>query len=139
MRRSIGSFAGIPNQSPRSILPSRQLSEQIIYRCLENRRRIASRVRRSSARSCGHRSRRLDRRPPPKAGDNLPNPVDAPIGRRREIATIRMLWNETRLVTLSRPAGIGKTRLALEAAADLIHDYPDGVYLLSLDRSPTRR
>jgi predicted ATPase len=40
--------------------------------------------------------------------------------------------DETRLLTLSGPGGTGKTRLALQAAADLLDDFPDGTYFVPL-------
>lgn len=46
----------------------------------------------------------------------LPHPRDRTIGREREIAEIRQLLSTARLVTLTGPGGIGKTRLALEVA-----------------------
>ena len=38
----------------------------------------------------------------------------------------------TRLLTLTGPGGIGKTRLALQAAADLLDDFPDGTFFAPL-------
>jgi predicted ATPase len=40
--------------------------------------------------------------------------------------------DETRLLTLTGPGGIGKTRLALQAAADLLDDFPDGTFFAQL-------
>ena len=39
---------------------------------------------------------------------------------------------ETRLLTLTGPGGTGKTRLALQAAADLLDDFPDGTFFVPL-------
>ena len=52
---------------------------------------------------------------------NLPIPLTALIGREREVATLLDLLGRetTRLLTLTGPAGVGKTRLALELAATL--------------------
>jgi predicted ATPase/class 3 adenylate cyclase len=56
------------------------------------------------------------------------------VGREREVAGVReMLRPEhVRLLTLTGPGGIGKTRLALQAAADLLEEFPDGVFFVPL-------
>src|SRR5687767_3567636 len=61
----------------------------------------------------------------------LPTPF---IGRERQIAqACALLGNEAvRLLTLTGPGGIGKTRLALAIAEALRNEFPDGVYYVSL-------
>jgi predicted ATPase/class 3 adenylate cyclase len=56
------------------------------------------------------------------------------IGREKEVAEVcDLLRGEaTRLLTLTGPGGIGKTRLALQAAADLLDDFPDGAFFAPL-------
>jgi len=65
---------------------------------------------------------------------NLPPQPTPFIGREEELALIAThLHNPAcRLVTVIGPGGIGKTRLALEAAAGLRPDFPDGVYFVAL-------
>ena len=65
---------------------------------------------------------------------NLPRQLTALIGREEDIAALRdLLAGEgTRLVTLTGPGGVGKTRLALAAAADSLETFPDGVFLVTL-------
>src|SRR5215217_9445134 len=64
---------------------------------------------------------------------NLPPPPTPLIGREPEVATlVNIFQNGARLVTVTGTGGAGKTRLALEAAADLLDDYPDGVWFLDL-------
>jgi len=63
---------------------------------------------------------------------NLPRQLTTFIGRRREIAEVKRLLSETRLVTLTGTGGAGKTRLALQVAAELVDVYPDGVWFVEL-------
>ncbi len=66
--------------------------------------------------------------------NNLPPQSTPFVGREAEVAAIRerLLSPECRLLTLVGPGGVGKTRLALQSAADLIDRFPDGVYLVEL-------
>ncbi len=63
---------------------------------------------------------------------NLPLELTAFIGRERECAQLNQLLMSTRLLTLTGPGGIGKTRLALRLAADTAERFPDGVYLVDV-------
>jgi len=64
--------------------------------------------------------------------NNLPYQVSTFIGRDAEMARIRELLRETRLLTLTGAGGVGKTRLALQAAAEMLYEYQDGVWLAEL-------
>ena len=64
------------------------------------------------------------------APGNLPQQVSSFVGRVREIEDIRGLLTHTRLLTLVGPGGIGKTRLALQLAADALDTYQDGVWFI---------
>jgi len=64
---------------------------------------------------------------------NLPRPVSSFVGREREIADlVSRLRNGTRLLTLTGPGGTGKTRLAIEAAAELVPGFKAGVFWVGL-------
>ena len=63
---------------------------------------------------------------------NLSEPLTSFIGRERELVEIKRLLPSKRLVTLVGAGGIGKTRLALQAAAEVMDAYRDGVWLVEL-------
>jgi predicted ATPase len=65
---------------------------------------------------------------------NLPVPRTAFIGREQEAAALRQLLDrdDVRLVTLTGPGGIGKTRLALQVAGEIEHQFPSGICFVSL-------
>jgi predicted ATPase/DNA-binding CsgD family transcriptional regulator len=65
---------------------------------------------------------------------DLPRSLTPLIGREREVAAVRglVLRDGVRLVTLTGPGGVGKTRLALECAAGLAEVFPDGVWFVGL-------
>ena len=63
---------------------------------------------------------------------NLPLQLTSFIGREQEIGEVRRLLGTARLLTLTGSGGCGKTRLALEVAAQLATIYPDGVWLVEL-------
>jgi predicted ATPase/DNA-binding SARP family transcriptional activator len=71
--------------------------------------------------------------PEPESRPHLPVPLTELIGRDRCLDDVGRLVGLGRLVTLTGPGGVGKTRLALEAAARLAGDaFPDGVWLVEL-------
>ncbi len=62
----------------------------------------------------------------------LPLEVTAFVGRHRELAELTGLLRTARLVTVTGPGGVGKTRVALRAAAQLAEEFPDGTRLVEL-------
>nr|WP_232425763.1 adenylate/guanylate cyclase domain-containing protein [Mycobacterium sp. JS623] len=71
--------------------------------------------------------RTLDRNP-----GNLRPAATSFIGRGGEVANVQAALRAHRLVTLTGVGGVGKTRLALEAAAQLVGEFPDGVWVFEL-------
>ena len=66
--------------------------------------------------------------------NNLPLQPTPFLGREDQVAQVVDLLSrdDVRLLTITGPGGVGKTRLALQAAADLLEDFPDGVWFVDL-------
>jgi predicted ATPase/class 3 adenylate cyclase len=64
--------------------------------------------------------------------NNLPQQVTSFIGRERELGEVKELMMQGRLLTLLGMGGLGKTRLSLQAATELMHRFPEGVWFLDL-------
>lgn len=84
--------------------------------------------------------RATDRLPQPShpvgsVRSNLPTPVTSLVGRSAELATLSdcLRRREVRLLTLTGPVGVGKTRLAVEVGRRLLNEFRDGVYLVALE------
>jgi predicted ATPase len=76
-----------------------------------------------------------DRFPPLKtiSNTNLPRPASSFVGREQEVSDVlELLQDGARLVTLSGPGGSGKTRLAIETAAELVPEFRNGVFWVGL-------
>jgi predicted ATPase/DNA-binding CsgD family transcriptional regulator len=69
-----------------------------------------------------------------RLGAHLPSPLTSFVGRRREIEQVSDLLQraDVRLVTLTGPGGVGKTRLAIQISANLAHKFPNGVGFVPL-------
>ncbi|HWS92243.1 MAG TPA: adenylate/guanylate cyclase domain-containing protein, partial [Mycobacterium sp.] len=81
----------------------------------------------------------LDRQFPPlrtldAVPNNLPRQLTRFIGRQREVHELTALVPGNQVVTLTGAAGIGKTRLALQVAAEVLDHYRDGVWFVDLAR-----
>ena len=64
--------------------------------------------------------------------NNLPQQVTSFVGHDEGRAAVHALLRTARLVTLFGMGGLGKTRLSLQVAADVLDDFPDGVWLVEL-------
>src|SRR5215216_1319610 len=74
--------------------------------------------------------------PPLRTIDNLPNNLPTQltsfVGREKELADVRRLLQNTHLLTLIGPGGTGKTRLSIQAASEMLDQYPDGIWFVEL-------
>jgi len=74
--------------------------------------------------------------PPPKQTQetptNLPLPVSSFVGREQELNSLRDVLFRTRVLTITGSGGSGKTRLAMQLAADSASDHPHGVWYVDL-------
>src|SRR5437667_4574978 len=74
--------------------------------------------------------------PPPRTlearPNNLPLQLTSFVGREDQIGEIQKLLRQVRLLTLTGPGGTGKTRLALQVAAETVRDYTDGAFFVDL-------
>ena len=62
--------------------------------------------------------------------NNLPQQLTTFVGRKREQSEAKAVLRKARLLTLSGIGGLGKTRLSLQIAADVVSEYPDGVWFV---------
>jgi predicted ATPase len=63
---------------------------------------------------------------------NLPRQLTSFVGRQEELAAVARALEASQLVTLTGTGGVGKTRLAVQAAANLVTGFPDGAWLCEL-------
>lgn len=95
-----------------------------------NQRPIDTRLASSPAPT--HTGTQPEQPSPRQHSSNLPHPLTSFIGRSREIHQIVQLVSTSRLVTITGPAGVGKTRLAIQAARELSERFRDGVWWVEL-------
>ncbi len=71
--------------------------------------------------------RSIDSRP-----NNLPRQLTTFVGRQADIGEAKRVLSSTPLLTLTGPGGVGKTRLAIEIAGELIEEFEDGIWFVDL-------
>ncbi len=64
--------------------------------------------------------------------NNLPTQMTSFVGRDDQVREAKQLLDRSRLLTLTGPGGTGKTRLSLQIAAEMLDQFPDGVYFVPL-------
>src|SRR5205085_4362353 len=64
--------------------------------------------------------------------NNLPIQLTSFVGRERELKEVKDMLATSRLLTLTGPGGMGKTRLALQVASDSLDSFKDGVWFIEL-------
>ena len=64
--------------------------------------------------------------------NNLPQQATSFVGRERELDEVKALLGNVRLITLLGMGGLGKTRLSLQVAAEVMPQYPDGAWFIDL-------
>ena len=67
-----------------------------------------------------------------EAASNIPVPLTSFIGREQELKEIERLLSHSRLLTLTGPGGVGKTRLAIQTAQDATRVFKEGVFWVAL-------
>jgi predicted ATPase/DNA-binding SARP family transcriptional activator len=67
-----------------------------------------------------------------EASSNIPVPLTSFVGRHKELKEIATLISSSRLLTLTGPGGVGKTRLAIETAQHSLKNFKDGVFWVGL-------
>lgn len=71
-------------------------------------------------------------------GTNLPDATTTFVGRERELSEIVDALHDGGAMAIVGPAGVGKSRLAIRAATDTLQAFPDGLWLVELDRARDR-
>jgi non-specific serine/threonine protein kinase len=145
-QRTLGQLAGYSNETIRKVeaddqRPSRQMAERLAFALQiqptdrERFVRFARDEGEPDAQFPTTQTVELPAETQPAAESrqhNLPTALTRFIGRKKEVSEIQELLGVGRLVTLTGPGGIGKSRLSLAVAASLVQTYRPGVRLVQL-------
>jgi predicted ATPase/DNA-binding CsgD family transcriptional regulator len=91
----------------------------------------------SDRRALARRADELDLLRPHRRLDHWPAPADRFVGRDAETAELRSRLRDQRLVTVTGPGGVGKTRLATTVVQEVARDRPDGAWFVDLSHVAT--
>ena len=97
---------------------------------------LYQRLRTEARQQAGVSSTDNEKQRNPEVVGYLPHPLTELVGREDERLDVADRLRRSRLVTLTGPGGIGKTRLALAVAHEVVREYPDGVWLVALESLP---
>ena len=64
--------------------------------------------------------------------NNLPSQLTSFVGREKELGDVKRLLSHAHMLTLIGPGGTGKTRLSIQAASEMLDQYPDGIWFVEL-------
>ncbi|HEV2457473.1 MAG TPA: helix-turn-helix domain-containing protein, partial [Ktedonobacterales bacterium] len=132
--RAVNDLERDPRRVPR--LESVRLLADALGLSPQDRAALLAAARPQAARALSHSATFSHRGTPHPARHNLPVQLTPLLGREHEMAAVTALLRQdaVRLVTLTGPGGVGKTRLGLQVAAELVDAYADGVWFVRLSR-----
>jgi predicted ATPase len=128
-------------QLERGVLrPSRQLAEQLAEHLLIPRDQHTAFIRAARMASTPDDPSAISLATPSHLSPmfpgqaSFPDPTTPLLGRAHDLAILhaRLLRSDVRLLSLTGAPGVGKTRLAIQLAGDLVHAFPDGVWFVAL-------
>ncbi|UCG26120.1 MAG: tetratricopeptide repeat protein [Chloroflexota bacterium] len=131
--QQISNESASSERQPRLVLPDRiKDDEAVSYKHLATAKEIRGLAADDLASLLAESAAQKPAGPP----SNLPYELNRFVGRQKQIATIFDLFERenTHLVTLTGPGGVGKTRLAIRVASELQPRFEDGVWLIELAR-----
>jgi predicted ATPase/transcriptional regulator with XRE-family HTH domain len=132
--RAVNDLERDPRRVPR--LESVRLLADALGLSAQDRAALLAAARPQATGAPSHSATFSPRGTPHPARHNLPAQLTPLLGREDEVAAVTALLRQdaVRLVTLTGPGGVGKTRLGLQVAAELVDENADGVWFVRLSR-----